>query len=298
MNQQTDLEFFLQLVRLGSLTALAQEYGVAASTVSKRLAALEARLGVRLLNRSTRRMSLTVEGEHYFSQGGRLAADLRELEQTLAGARAVPRGLLRVNATMGFGRRYIAPAIADFCDRYPEVEVALYLSDRPMSQDRQDFDVAIRIGELPDASLAARRIASNERILCAAPRYLEQHGFPARPYDLLVHKCLVIRENNETHGVWKLTADTRTETLKVRGHLSSNDGSSVLTWTLAGQGIALRSRWDVMPHMQTAKLVHVLPDWVSRPADIMAVFPTRQHLTAKTRVFVDFLSERFEGVLF
>ena len=298
MNQQNDLEFFLKLVKLGSLTALAREYGVATSTVSKRLAALETRLGVRLLNRSTRRMSLTVEGEHYFSQGGRLAADLRELEQTLAGARAVPRGLLRVNATMGFGRQYIAPAISDFCASYPEVEVALYLSDRPMSQEQQDFDVAIRIGELPDASLAARRIAANERILCASPDYLARHGHPARPYELLSHRCLIIRENDETHGVWKLTAETRTETVKVRGHLSSNDGSAVLQWALDGQGIALRSRWNVMQHVRQGQLVHVLPDWSSRPADIMAVFPTRQHLTAKTRVFVDFLAARFDGMAF
>lgn len=298
MNKLTDLEFFLKLVRLGSLTALAREYGVAASTVSKRLAAIEARLGVRLLNRSTRRMHLTVEGEHYFSQGGRLAADLRELEQTLAGARAVPRGLLRVSATMGFGREHIAPAVSEFCDSYPEVEVALYLSDRPMSQDMQDFDVAIRIGELPDASLAARRIALNERILCASPAYLGRHGSPARPYDLLSHRCLIIRENDETHGVWKLTAETRTETVKVRGRLSSNDGLAVLSWALDGQGIALRSRWNVAHHLRAGRLVHVLPDWASKPADIMAVFPTRQHLTAKTRAFVDFLAKRFEGATF
>lgn len=294
----SDLEFFVQLAHAGSLAAAAREQGVAPSTVTKRLAGLELRLNVRLINRTTRRMSLTDEGEAFLREGSRVLVDLKELEQRLAGATLSPRGLLRVNATLGFGREHIAPLVSQFSQRYPEVEVLLHLSDRPLNLIEQGFDVAVRIGELPDQRLTARKIANNERILCAAPAYLARAGSPARPADLQAHRCLMIRENDDTVGVWRLTHDARQESVKLRSPLSTNDGAVALGWALEGQGILMRSEWDAARYLRSGRLVRVLPEWSAPRADIVAVFPTKQHLSARTRAFVDHLVERFNDFVF
>src|SRR5471032_2062155 len=183
MSAVSDLAFFAMLVKHGSMAAVAREMGVTPPVISKTLASLEARLGVRLLNRSTRRMSVTQEGELYFAQGSRILAEIEELESTVAASRAAPRGLLRVNASIGFGRRHIGPAITAFAREYPEVEVQLQVSDRPANLADTAFDVGIRIGALPDSRLYARRIAANERWLCAAPQYLRGRPPLAVPRD-------------------------------------------------------------------------------------------------------------------
>ena len=290
----SDLAFFALLMRQGSLVAAAQQMGVTPPAVSKRLAALEKRLGVRLLHRTTRRISLTPEGETYLVEGARVLAELEALERTVAGSRAVPKGLLRVNATLGFGRRQIAPALSRFARAYPEVEVQLQLSDRPANLVEQGFDLQIRFGELPDARLTARLLARNQRLLCAAPAYLASAGPPATPRDLAQQRCLFIRESDETFGTWHLRAGARQETVKVRGPLSSNDGEAALTWALDGHGILMRSEWEVAPLLREGRLLPVLPDWALPPADVYVVFPTRSHLSAKTRALVDFLMEVFE----
>jgi DNA-binding transcriptional LysR family regulator len=295
MDAFSDLAFFKLLVAHGQLAAAAQELGVTPPSVSKRLAALEARLGVRLLHRTTRRMSLTPEGETYLGEGTKLLADLDALERTVAGAKAVPQGLLRVGATLGFGRRHVAPALSKFARLHPGVEVQLHLDDRPVNLVEQGLDVAIRFGELPDARLTARLLAPNRRLLCASHAYLRRAGVPAAPRELARHPCLFLREGDETFGTWHLRAGTRQETVKVRGPLSSNDGDSVLSWALDGHGIAMRSEWDAAPFLRSGRLVEVLPDWTPPPADIHIVFPTKENLSAKTRAFVEFLLERFAG---
>lgn len=289
----SDLEFFVLLAGSGSLTATAQQLGVTAPTVSKRLAALERRLGVRLVQRTTRRMGLTTEGEAYLADGARLLNELHVLEQKLAGARATPRGLLRVHATLGFGRRHIAPAVSEFLHKYPEVEVQLHLGDRPVQLAEQGFDVAVHVGEVPDSRLTMRMIARNRRLLCAAPSYLRQAGQPKRPADLQTHRCIVIRESDETYGTWHLRQGAKNETVKVRGSASTNDGESAVLMALDGHGILLRSEWDIAPFLRSGRLQPVLPGWETPPADIVALYPTRQNLSAKTRVFVDFLARRF-----
>ncbi len=298
MDSVSDLGFFVLLSKAGSLAAAAQQLGVTPPTASKRLASVERRLGVRLLNRTTRRMSLTAEGEAFVAEGSHLLDELALLEQRLRGAQTVPRGLLRVHATLGFGRRHIAPAVAAFAARHPQVEVQLLLGDRPPDLIEQGCDVAVRIGELPDARLTARRIAANARLLCAAPAYLRRAGEPAQPTDLRTHQCIFIREGDETYGTWHLAHGHRREAVKVRGRLSTNDGQAALDWALAGQGILLRSQWDVARHLRTGRLCAVLPQWQPPPADIHAVFPTRRHLSAKTRAFVDHLVETFDGIVF
>ena len=293
MQDSSDLAFFSVVARQDSLAAAAAELGVTPPAVSRRLAALEARLGVRLLNRTTRRQSLTPEGERYLDEGVRILRDIEGLERSLSASREEPRGLLRVNATLGFGRCHLAPAIADFALRYPEVEVILQLTDRPLDLTATATDVGIRFGPPPDTRVLARRIAANRRLLCASPAYLAASGEPADPQALLRHRCIVIRENTRAYNSWELTDGERNTTVKVRGGLSSNHGEVAVSWALAGHGIVLRSEWDVAPFLRSGELRRVLAPWAGAVADIHAVYPQRHLLSAKVKVFVDFLAERF-----
>lgn len=295
MSDAADLAFFSLLARHPSLAAAAQELGVTPPAVSRRLAALEQRLGVRLLNRTTRRLSLTPEGERYVDEGERILRDIDSLERSLAASRAVPRGLLRINATFGFGRCHLAPAVSDFVRRYPEVEVVLQLTDRPLDLTEHAMDIGIRFGNPPDARVLARQIAANRRLLCAAPAYLAAHGSPASPAELAAQQCIVIRENNRAFNHWQLSDGKQQELVKVRGALSSNHGEVAVDWALAGHGIILRSEWDVAPYLRSGQLQRLLPAWTGAAADIYAIYPQRHHLSAKVRVFIDFLVERFAG---
>lgn len=294
MDPVSDLSFFVLLARVGNLSAAAQQLGVTPPTVSKRLAALERRLGVRLLHRTTRRVSLSAEGEAYLAEGSRLLGELQVLEETVAGSRATPRGLLRVHGTLGFGRRLLAPALSAFGREHAEVELQLHLSDRPVNLVEQGFDLAVQLGNLPDARLTARRLARNRRLLCASPRYLRAAGEPARPAELAAHQCIVLRESDDTFGTWHLRSGHRQETVKVRGRFASNDGEVALHWALDGHGILLRSEWDAAPYLRSGRLAPVLPDWRPADADVFAVYPTKQNLSARTRALVDFLAAWFE----
>ena len=293
MDRVSDLEFFTQLVKQGSLAALARELGVTPPAITARLAQLEKRLGVRLLNRTTRRLSVTHEGEIYLATGARLLEELLELEQTVSSSRGTPKGLLRINTTFGFGRRHVAPAIVEFARRYPEVEVQLELTDRSVNLTDKAFDIGIWFGTVPDSRMVARKIVSNKRMLCASPDYLRRAGIPQVPRDLQSHQCIVLRESDAAYGTWYLTRGSRQETIKVRGVLSTNDGETGVLWALAGYGILMRSEWDIHEHVRAGRLVPVLADWALPVADIFAVYPERAHLSAKVSAFIDFLTEWF-----
>jgi len=293
MDRVSDLEFFTQLVKQGSLAALARELGVTPPAITARLAQLEKRLGVRLLNRTTRRLSVTHEGEIYLATGARLLEELQELEQTVSSSRGTPKGLLRVNATFGFGRRHIAPAVVEFARRYPEVEVQLELTDRSVNLADKAFDIGIWFGTVPDSRMVARKIVSNRRLLCASPEYLKRAGVPQVPRDLQSHQCIVLRESDAAYGTWYLTRASKQETIKVRGVLSTNDGETGVLWALAGYGILMRSEWDIHEHVNAGRLVPVLADWALPVADIFAVYPERANLSAKVSAFIDFLTDWF-----
>ncbi|EPX99150.1 LysR family transcriptional regulator [Ralstonia insidiosa] len=293
MDRVSDLEFFTQLVKQGSLAALARELGVTPPAITARLAQLEKRLGVRLLNRTTRRLSVTHEGEIYLATGARLLEELQELEQTVSSSRGTPKGLLRVNATFGFGRRHIAPAVVEFARRYPEVEVQLELTDRSVNLADKAFDIGIWFGTVPDSRMVARRIVSNRRLLCASPEYLKRAGVPQVPRDLQSHQCIVLRESDAAYGTWYLTRASKQATIKVRGVLSTNDGETGVLWALAGYGILMRSEWDIHEHVRAGRLVPVLADWALPAADIFAVYPERANLSAKVSAFIDFLTDWF-----
>lgn len=294
MNQVSELAFFIQLIRSSSLAATARELNLTPPAVSKRLAQLEQRLGVRLLNRTTRSISLTSEGELYLLNAQRILGELEEMERQVSSSRAAPKGLLRVNAPLGFGRTYVGPAISSFVKRYPDVEVQLQLTDRPINLPNDAIDVGIRFGELPDSRLIARKIASNRRLLCASPAYLQAFGRPETPKDLMRHNCIVLRQNDAAFGVWRLTRGKQSESIKVRGSLSTNEGEVALNWALDGHGILMRAEWDLAKYLRSGRLEEVLEEYETPPADIYAVYLERLNLSAKVSFFVDHLRDFFQ----
>lgn len=295
--QPADLGFFSVLASAGSLGAAGRELGVSTPAVSKHLAQMEARLGVTLVNRTTRRMSLTPEGEVCLEHARRILGEIDDLEQQLGVARATPSGLLRVNATLGFGRSHVAPLVSRFVRRHPEVEVQLQLSVNPPPLSDDAFDVCLRFGVPPDARVIARRIAPNRRLLCAAPAYLARHGTPRVPNDLTRHQCISIRQGDEAYGLWRLSSGRgraqRVEAIKVRGPLSTNDGEIAVHWALEGHGILMRAEWDIERYLRSGRLVQVLPQYATPEADIHAVYPQRHQMAARVRAFVDFVAAAF-----
>jgi LysR family transcriptional regulator, transcriptional activator for dmlA len=295
--QPADLGFFSALARAGSLGAAGRELGITTPAVSKRLALMESRLGLLLVNRTTRRMSLTAEGELYLEHARRILGEIDDMEALLGGSKATPKGLLRVNATFGLGRSYVAPLISRFVKKHPDLEVQLQLSVNPPPLTDDLFDVCIRFGPPPDARVIARHIAANRRLLCATPGYLAKYGTPRVPNDLTQHNCIGIRQGEEAYGVWRLSTgrgSRKVETaVKTRGNLSTNDGEIAVNWALDGHGILMRAEWDIKRHLQSGRLVQVLPQYATPDADIHAVYPQRHQLAARVRAFVDFAALSF-----
>jgi LysR family transcriptional regulator, transcriptional activator for dmlA len=285
--QPAELGFFSTLAASGSLSAAARELGITTPAVSKRLAQMEARIGVALVNRTTRRMSLTPEGELYLEHARRILGQIDDMAQLLGHAKAAPSGLLRVNATLGFGRSHVAPVISRFVRKHPQIEAQLQLSVNPPPLTDDVFDVCIRFGVPPDSRVIARRIAPNRRVLCAAPAYLARHGTPKVPHDLTRH-----------YGVWRLSplrgsrgGASHSEAVKTRGNLSTNDGEIAVNWALDGHGIVMRAEWDIERYLRNGRLVPVLANYQTPDADVYAVYPQRHQLATRIRTFVDFLAE-------
>ena len=292
--QPADLGFFSVLAGAGSLSAAARELGVTTPAVSKHLAQMESRLGVSLLNRTTRRMSLTPEGELYLEHARRILGEIDDMEQLLGISKGVPQGLLRVNATLGFGRSHVAPVISRYARKYPQVQVQLQLSVNPPPLTDDSFDVCIRFGAPPDTRVIAKYIAPNRRLLCASPAYLAKQGMPKVPHDLTRHNCIGIRQGEEGYGVWRLASgrgkSVKTEAIKTRGTLTTNDGEIAVNWALEGHGILMRAEWDIERFLRNGRLVQVLPQFYTPDADIYAVYPQRHQLAARVRAFVEFVT--------
>jgi DNA-binding transcriptional LysR family regulator len=291
----SELEFFVLVARLGSLSAAARALDLTPPAATKRLAQMEQRLGVQLVHRTTRSISLSSEGETYLRHATRILAEIREMEDEVGSGRDTPRGLLRVNATLGFGRTTIAPLVSQFARRFPEVEVQVEVTDRPIDLVESGFDLAIRFGTLPDRRLNARRIMSNRRLLCASPKYLAHHGAPASLADLASHNCIIHRQNDDAYGIWRFTHRDQIEVVKVHGSLSSNDGDIVLGWALDGHGILVRSEWDAARYLESGRLQVVLPEFALPSADLFVYYPSRASLPVRMRAFIDFLVEHFQA---
>jgi len=295
----SDLSFFSTLATSGSLSAAARELGLTAAAVSKHLTQMESRAGVPLVNRTTRRMMLTPEGELYLEHARRILDEIDELAELLGSAKKIPKGLLRVNATLGFGRSHVAPAISRFVAKYPQVSVQLQLSVTPPPLTDDAFDVCIRFGEPPDTRVVARRLAVNRRVLCAAPSYIASRGLPQTPHDLTRHNCIGIRQGDEAYGVWRLMsgrgASRKTEAVRINGSLTTNDGEIAVKWALEGQGVLMRAEWDIKQYLADGSLVLVLPDYDTPNADIFAVYSQRHQMSNRIRAFVDFIAQELGG---
>lgn len=288
----SEMSVFAKVVSAGSLSAAARDLGVSTAAVSRRLASLEARLGVRLLNRTTRRIALTDEGTRYHEACTRILAEVEEAEAAAAARRLEPQGVLKVAIPASFGHLHIAPLIPRFAERYPKVQLALSLSDRAVNLIEEGYDLAIQIGALKDSSLAARRLAPNRRVVCASPEYLRKHGTPRTPEDLTRHNCLT---TTDFHMNWEYRDPSgRRGVVRVSGRYACDNWEVLREWALAGLGVALKSTWDVRRHLEDGSLVALLPGYdFATEVSIYAVYPHRRHLPAKTRAFIDFLADSF-----
>lgn len=289
----TDLRFFVAVTAAGSMAEAARRLDVTPSAVSQHLRQMEQRLGVHLVHRSTRRFSLTDEGELFYASAVDLIAQIDRLTESLRARTGEVAGRLEVCGPLGFGRHYLAPLIAQFHSLHPKLLVSLTLTDVVPASDASRFDLLVHIGQLPDSSMVAYPVAPNARFLCASPDYLARRPPPASPDELAEHECLVLRENQEDVTLWRLVRNRKEVAVRVPPVLCSNDGEVVKHWALAGKGIMLRSEWDVAESLRDGRLVRVLPEWQLADADVVALVDHRDRMSARVRLFLSFLQERF-----
>jgi DNA-binding transcriptional LysR family regulator len=289
-----DLRFFATLAMSPSLTAAARDLGVTPPAVTQRLRLLETKLRVSLVERSTRHLQLTNEGQLLAQRGRRILDEVSELTNDLSARQGDVAGQLRIVAPFGFGRRFIAPMAADFCKEHPRVTLSLILSESPARLGADSWDLLVHVGELKDSSLVVHRLAPNDRLICAAPSYLAQRGEPTRPEDLKEHDCAALRENDEDVTLWRFRdSGGKIRTARIDPHLSSNDGEIVRRWALAGLGIIMRSEWDVAEDIREGRLVRILGHYQLASADIVVLLGASAGRTARTARFLQCLSAAF-----
>ncbi len=298
MDKLKQLETYASVATRGSLTAAAKAEGVAPAIIGRRLDALEARLGVKLMVRTTRRITLTHEGSAFLEDCHRLLTDLANAEASVSAGGVKASGHLRITAPAGFGRRHVAPLVPHFRELHPEVTISLNLSDRVVDVAGEGYDCAVRVGDLPDSSLVSVRLAENRRLCVATPRYLQHHGKPQTPADLVRFDCLTLSSDaSQTRG-WAFavpgeSGETTITHLRPGGPLDCTDGQVLHEWCLAGYGIAWRSTWEVEADIAQGRLVSVLDDFAAPPNGIFALFPQRKHLALRVRLWIDFLKHEY-----
>jgi DNA-binding transcriptional LysR family regulator len=296
MGQFRQISTFVEVVARGSLSAAARAEGIAPAMIGRRLDALESRLGVKLLQRTTRKLALTDEGAAFLEDCQRILAELEEAEAAVSERSARASGHLLVSAPAGFGRQHVAPLLPSFLAEHREVSVNLNLSDRLVDVVGEGVDVAIRIASLEDSNLVGVKLADNHRVVVAAPAYLKRHGTPQTLEDLARHNCLAISSAGSQRGwTFKLSEQERGRvvTMKVGGNMVCNDGTVLRAWALEGRGLAWRSMWEVGADIEAGRLLPVLEQYAAPGNDIYAVFAQRRHLPLRIRVFVDFLRRAY-----
>jgi DNA-binding transcriptional LysR family regulator len=292
MDHFKQISTFVDVALRGSLSAAARAEGIAPAMIGRRLDALEERLGVKLLQRSTRKIALTNEGLAFLEDCQRILADLENAEAAVSERSARASGHLLVSAPAGFGRQHVAPLIPSFLAEHREVTVTLNLNDRVVDLIGEGIDVAIRIAALSDSSLIGVKLADNKRVVVASPDYLRRHGAPASLDDLAKHNCLAISSAGSQRG-WTFRQNGKNVTLKVGGNMVCNDGAVLHDWALAGKGLAWRSMWEVGGEIEAGRLVTVLDEFAAPGNDIYAVFAQRRHLPLRIRAFIDFLRHAY-----
>jgi len=293
MAELKQLESFVSVATRGSLTAAAKAEGVAPAIMGRRLDALESRLGVKLLVRTTRRISLTHEGSAFLEDCQRLLTDVANAEASVSAGGVKASGHLRITAPAGFGRRHVAPLVTRFREQHADVTISLNLSDRVVDLAGEGFDCAIRVGDMPDSSLVSVRMADNRRLCVATPEYLRRHGTPQQPSELARFDCLTLSSDaSQTRG-WAFRIQGEVQHFRPGGPLDCSDGQVLHDWCLAGYGIAWRSTWEVEAEIAAGQLVAVLRDYDAPANGIFAVFPQRKHLPLRVRLWIDFLKHSY-----
>ena len=293
MDRFTGMKIFVKVVDAGSFAAAARHFGMSAAMVSKHVQTLEEHLGARLLNRTTRRVSATEVGQHFYERCMRILSELEEAERAAGDLQTTPRGLLRVTAPVSFGTRQLAPAIADYLTSYPDVSIDLSLDDQYVDLLARRFDLAIRLGALVDSSLIARKRSSLAMVVCASPGYLEKYGTPREPRDLVFHKCLAYTYANP-RGVWTfIDQNGEQNVIRISGRFLANSGDALLALVLRGAGIMLGPDYLVEDELKAGRLIRLLADYSTPETPVHAVYPHSHYLSAKTRTFIDFLATRF-----
>ena len=293
MDRLKQIESFVAVATKGSLTAAALAEGVAPAVIGRRIDALEERLGVKLLVRTTRRITLTHEGSAYLEDCQRVLTDLASAEASVSAGGVKASGHLRITAPAGFGRRHVAPLVPRFVAAHPDVSVSLNLSDRVVDIVNEGFDCAVRVGDLPDSSLVSVRLADNRRLCVATPAYLQRAGTPQTPAELARHACLTLSSDaSQTRG-WAFQVDGEVTHLRTSGPLDCSDGQVLHDWCLQGLGIAWRSTWEVEAEVADGRLQVLLQDFAAPPNGIYAVFPQRKHLPLRVRLWIDFIKHTY-----
>lgn len=287
-----DMTIFARVVERASLSAAGRELRLSPAVVSSRITKLEARLGVRLLNRTTRMVNPTEEGTLYYEHCLRILAEITEVERKLAEKKESPSGVLRISAPTVMGRRWLAPLIPEFREGFPEVEIRLQLTDRLADLVEEQVDVAIRRGYLQDSSLIARRVAPDFRVACASPDYLEKHGTPQTPADLKSHTCLLLRFPGSRRYQWQFIEDGTAQNFAVAGQIDSNNSQVLIDWALAGSGIVMKSVWDLTEEIESGRLVPILTAHSPPGLAIHAIAPPHRMQPPKSRAFINFVAER------
>jgi DNA-binding transcriptional LysR family regulator len=293
MAQLKQLESFVSVATKGSLTATAHAEGVAPAVIGRRIDALEARLGVKLLVRTTRKITLTHEGSAFLEDCQRVLADLASAEASVSAGGVKASGHLRITAPAGFGRRHVAPLVPKFIAQHPEVSVSLNLGDRVVDIVNEGFDCAVRVGDLPDSSLISVRLADNRRLCVATPGYLKRAGLPQHPSELSRHECLTLSSDASQSRGWAFLVDGAVTHLRPSGRLDCSDGQVLHDWCVEGLGIAWRSTWEVESEVASGRLRSVLDDFAAPPNGIYAVFPHAKHLPLRVRLWIDFIKHSF-----
>lgn len=291
-----DLLLFIKVVKTGSLAAAGRDLALSSAVVTKRIQRLEENIGVLLLNRSTRKLSLTDEGTIYYDVCLRVVTELQEAETLIAQGSRKPSGTLRITVPAAFGRLHVAPLVPEFLSRYPDVRLVLHLSDQCLNLIDEGYDLAVRIGELHDSSLVTRVLATDRRILVASPDYVARHGAPQSPEDVARHNALLFASAGPVDHWNFIGRDGNRVSVRPVGNLETNNCDALRAAILAGLGIALRPLWDIWNDLAAGRMVALLRDYRSPSFPIQAVYPTRRHLPQKTRLFIDLLVERFGNV--
>jgi LysR family transcriptional regulator, transcriptional activator for dmlA len=284
-----DLEFFEQVARSTSLTEAARSWGKSLPSVSKRLTQLESRLGVQLVRRSTRRLTLTPEGEQYAAGALSILQQRTDLEEEVSQRYGQLQGRISVHSTIGLGRTHIAPLLGEFVREHPRVSVDLELSALPLNVAGTSFDIGIRVGRLEDSRLKSKRLAASRRVVCASPQYVETFGAPKTTAELEQHNCIVLRQDNSDYAVWRFGAEGREHNVRVKGNMVSDDGEVVTGWCLQGLGLIMRSSWHVDPMLHQGLLQQVLGDIPTPAADIHAVYSAAAQPARRVSDAIEFL---------